>query len=56
MPSPLETWFSEIPPITRIYVSGACITSIAVVNIKNKVTTRDNSFLLITTPFFEQKK
>ncbi|KAI9335818.1 Derlin [Pilaira anomala] len=30
MPSPLETWFSEIPPITRIYVSAACFTSIAV--------------------------
>lgn len=32
MPTPLETWFTEIPPITRIYVSAACFTSIAVVN------------------------
>ncbi|OAD03589.1 hypothetical protein MUCCIDRAFT_142580 [Mucor lusitanicus CBS 277.49] len=30
MPNPLETWFTEIPPITRIYVSAACCTSIAV--------------------------
>ncbi|KAI8987451.1 Derlin [Mycotypha africana] len=30
MPSPLEAWFSEIPPITRIYVGAACCTSIAV--------------------------
>ncbi|KAI7900614.1 Der1-like protein [Cokeromyces recurvatus] len=30
MPSPLEMWFTDIPPITRIYVSAACCTSIAV--------------------------
>lgn len=38
MPSPLETWFSEIPPITRIYVSAACCTSIAVVKVFYKYT------------------
>lgn len=32
MPSPLETWFTDIPPITRIYISLSFITSIAVVS------------------------
>ncbi|KAI8577673.1 hypothetical protein K450DRAFT_251204 [Umbelopsis ramanniana AG] len=30
MPTPLETWFYEIPPITRAYVTAACLTSLAV--------------------------
>ncbi|CEI89232.1 Der1-like protein [Rhizopus microsporus var. microsporus] len=30
MPNPLETWFSDIPPITRIYISLSCFTSIVV--------------------------
>lgn len=30
MPTPLETWFYEIPPITRAYVTTACLTSLIV--------------------------
>ncbi|KAI8985325.1 Der1-like family-domain-containing protein [Pilobolus umbonatus] len=30
MPTPLETWFTEIPPITRIYITAACFTSVSV--------------------------
>ncbi|KAI9307080.1 derlin-3-like protein [Cunninghamella echinulata] len=30
MPTPIETWYTEIPPITRIYVTAACLTSLAI--------------------------
>ncbi|CAO3578878.1 unnamed protein product [Absidia cylindrospora] len=30
MPTPIESWYTDIPPITRIYVTSACLTSLAV--------------------------
>ncbi|KAI8143063.1 Der1-like family-domain-containing protein [Fennellomyces sp. T-0311] len=30
MPSPIETWYTDIPPITRIYITASCLTSLAV--------------------------
>ncbi|KAI7862194.1 Der1-like family-domain-containing protein [Spinellus fusiger] len=30
MPTPIETWYTDIPPITRIYITAACFTSLAV--------------------------
>lgn len=45
MPSPIETWYTDIPPITRIYITASCLTSLAVVSIGNlgQVYSSDNN-------------